>query len=70
MQAEAFTTIRGLSAVGVAQLAERRVVVPEVVGSIPIAHPIFPGEVLFFQERLAISCSPDSGFGIRVLCPG
>ncbi len=27
--------------VSVAQLVERRIVVPVVVGSIPIAHPIF-----------------------------
>ena len=27
--------------VGVAQLVERRIVIPVVVGSIPIVHPIF-----------------------------
>ena len=27
--------------VGVAQLVEHRIVAPEVVGSIPIVHPIF-----------------------------
>ncbi len=27
--------------VGVAQLVEHRIVIPEVVGSIPIAHPIY-----------------------------
>ena len=32
--------------VGVAQLVERRIVIPVVVGSIPIVHPIF------FQRRL------------------
>ena len=31
----------GLSMVGVAQLVEPRVVIPVVVGSSPIVHPIF-----------------------------
>ena len=30
-----------LGVVGVAQLVEHRIVAPEVVGSIPIVHPIF-----------------------------
>ncbi len=31
-----------MNMVGVAQLVELRIVVPVVVGSIPIAHPIYP----------------------------
>ena len=31
-----------MSMVGVAQLVERRIVIPVVVGSNPIVHPIFP----------------------------
>ena len=31
------------SMVGVAQLVEPRIVIPVVVGSIPIAHPIYHG---------------------------
>ena len=31
--------------VGVAQLVEHRVVIPEVAGSIPVTHPIFPSRI-------------------------
>ena len=36
--------------VTVAQLVERRIVIPVVVGSIPISHPIFP---LFINKASA-----------------
>ena len=40
-----FFSTRDESMVGVAQLVERRIVIPVVVGSIPIVHPIFPSSL-------------------------
>ena len=45
--------------VGVAQLVERRIVIPVVVGSIPIVHPIFFEGALIEQSGafdLSVAC--------------
>ena len=44
--------------VGVAQLAERQVVVLDVVGSSPIAHPIFTVLTCDYAFRVAVSHPP------------
>ena len=53
----AFSKIRK-TVVGVAQLVEPRVVIPVVVGSSPIVHPIFSGDVysvFLFGDRDRLS---------------
>jgi hypothetical protein len=47
-------------AVAIAQLVEHRIVVPRVVGSSPISHPIFPA----WRSRpgAAAPLAPDRGF--------
>jgi hypothetical protein len=36
--------------VGVAQLVEHRIVIPTVVGSIPIVHPIYLAEHRLYRQ--------------------
>ena len=42
--------------VGVAQLAELRIVVPAVVGSSPIAHPSFERDRVKAERRGLLQC--------------
>ena len=44
--------------VGVAQLVELRIVTPAVVGSNPIAHPIFPVAAGLEDKRLRLAPWP------------
>ena len=45
---------------GVAQLVELRIVIPAVVGSIPIVHPIFFSLPLFFEYLVFLHTSPNN----------
>ena len=47
------------SVVGVAQLVERRIVIPVVVGSNPIVHPILPSLIYLLTATIrsrAVQC--------------
>ena len=53
--------------VGVAQLVERWIVIPVVVGSIPIVHPIFlEGALIVRSGAFLFLCWV---YGLRVLAP-
>ena len=53
--------------VGVAQLVERRIVIPVVVGSNPIVHPIFP---LADSNGLGLPVPPEPALNVGAEIPG
>ena len=50
--------------VGVAQLVERRIVIPVVVGSIPIVHPIFFEGALIAKSGAFVLSAPRGRGGV------
>ena len=58
-----------ISAVAVAQLVESRIVIPVVVGSSPISHPIIPsfGTTLPIRQYTSLMACQETGLG-RFFC--
>ena len=51
--------------VGVAQLVEPRIVIPVVVGSIPIVHPSLRASQKCGEYRESLTCCESGGIGRR-----